>query len=118
MSTGLEPSLICFIPSSNIDVASSVEVVVPSPTSLADLIDTFLTNSAPIDSVWSSNSLKALATVTPSFVTLSSPIWSLINTVLPAGPRVETTLLFNFWTPSKSLFFNSFPKLVSVMLVF
>ena len=49
--TGFEPSLICLIPSSNIEAANIVDVVVPSPTSLADLIDTFLANSAPIDSV-------------------------------------------------------------------
>ena len=76
-------------------VANTVEVVVPSPTSLAHLVETFLANSAPIDSVWSSNSLNALATVTPSLVTLISPVSSLINTVLPAGPNVDATLLFS-----------------------
>jgi hypothetical protein len=94
--TGLEPSLICLIPSSKIAVANTVEVVVPSPTSLADLIDTFLANSEPIDSVWSSNSCISFATVTPSLVTLISPYCSLIKTVLPAGPKVDATLLFNF----------------------
>ena len=49
--TGLDPSLICLIPSSKIAAAKTVEVVVPSPTSLAHLVDTFLANSAPIDSV-------------------------------------------------------------------
>ena len=115
-STGLEPWLINFKPSSTIVVANNVDVVVPSPASLADLIDTCFTSCAPKSSTWSSNSWNDLATVTPSLVTFTSPDWSLINTVLPPGPNVELTDWFNFLIPANNLFFSSVPNTVCVAM--
>ena len=48
-------------------------MVVPSPASLADLIDTCFTNCAPKSSIWSLSWPKAFAQLTPSFVILTSP---------------------------------------------
>ena len=115
-STGLEPWLINFNPSSTITVVSKVDVVVPSPASLADLIDTCFTNCAPKSSTWSSNSWNDFATVTPSLVTFTSPDLSLIKTVLPPGPNVEDTEWFNCLIPANNLFFSSIPKTVCVAI--
>ena len=97
-----------------IALASTTEVVVPSPASLAVFCEACFKILQPKFSI-GSVSIILLATVTPSFVICGFPYSSSIITVLPEAPRVEDTasakmsiplLSFSRPSPSKTISFS------------
>ena len=88
----------CSVAWSNIALANTVAVVVPSPASDTVLWAACLINVAPMFSNGSCNVI-ALATVTPSFVICGCPLPSSSITHLPLAPSVEPTALVSFSTP-------------------
>ena len=83
-STGLPPSSIAFMPSRTIACASTVAVVVPSPTMSLVLIAASLTSCAPMFSNWSRRWISR-AIVTPSLVTTGRTGDLLQDDVAPLG---------------------------------
>jgi hypothetical protein len=86
--------------SSNIALANTVAVVVPSPASLQFFEQLLLLSVAPMFSNGFC-SVTELATVTPSFVIIGEPLPSSSITHLPLAPNVEPTALVSFSTPVK-----------------
>ena len=81
------PAATALCPSTRIERASTVAVVVPSPA-VSDVLDaTSLTICAPIFLKRSSNSIS-FATDTPSFVTVGAPYDFSSTTLRPRGPIV------------------------------
>ena len=72
MASGLAPAATFLRPSFTMAWASSVAVVVPSPTVSLVLVATSLTSWAPMFSMLSSSSIS-LATETPSLVIMGAP---------------------------------------------
>ena len=96
--TGFAPAVTFFSPSSIIECASTVAVVVPSPAISLVLVATSATSFAPMSSKRSCNSIS-FAIVTPSFV-MSGVVYDLSKTTLrPLGPNVTRTAFANFSTP-------------------
>ncbi len=81
--------------------ASTVEVVVPSPTTSDVLLATSLTIFAPMFLKGSGNSISLL-TETPSLVTFGEPQLLCSMTFLPVGPSVTLTASANCDRPSLS----------------
>jgi hypothetical protein len=92
MDTGAIPADRYFMPSANMNWASTVAVVVPSPASSLVLDATSLTRRAPMFSQGSESSIS-LATLTPSFVTTGFPNALARATFRPRGPKVIATVL-------------------------
>ena len=97
-SIGLMPAATYFRPSTTIDCASTVAVVVPSPALSEVLEATSLTSCAPMFSNLSLSSIS-LATDTPSLVTVGEPKERSSTTLRPLGPRVAFTALARMFTP-------------------
>ena len=72
MASGLAPAVTLRRPSFTMTWASSVAVVVPSPTRSLVLVATSFTSWAPMFSMWSGSSIS-LATETPSLVMVGAP---------------------------------------------
>mmetsp|Transcript_74518 Transcript_74518/g.216113 ORF Transcript_74518/g.216113 Transcript_74518/m.216113 type:complete len:220 (+) Transcript_74518:1076-1735(+) len=89
-SMGFIPATTAFVPSLKIALASTVEVVVPSPAMSFVFEATCLINDAPMFMALPENSM-ALATVTPSLVTLGAPKLCSMTTFRPLGPSVTAT---------------------------
>src|SRR5438874_4828203 len=97
-SIGFTPAATAFAPSFTIAWASTVAVVVPSPTR-SDVFDaTSRTIWAPMFSNLSSSSIS-LATVTPSLVMRGAPNDFSMTTLRPLGPSVTLTALASVSTP-------------------
>ena len=116
ISTAFEPALSLSNPSSNIDCANKVEVVVPSPAKSAVLIAACLTICAPIFCILSSNTID-LATVTPSFVDTGLPISCSIITLRPEGPKVAVTALANLLTPLDNSILAGFANVIFLLMI-
>lgn len=86
-SATLSPYSIFNIPSLSIDLARTIEVVVPSPTSSFVWCATSCNNFAPMSSYLFFKSID-LATVTPSFVIYGGPYVLSRTTFRPLGPNV------------------------------
>jgi hypothetical protein len=84
-----------------IDWASTVAVVVPSPTTSLVLVATSTSSRAPMFSKGSLSSIS-LATVTPSWVTVGAPNFLSIATLRPRGPSVVLTASATMSTPRLS----------------
>src|SRR6516164_3224066 len=100
-SIGLAPAATSFEPSLKIACASTVAVVVPSPATSEVFEATSFTICAPMFSYLPSSS-TALATVTPSLVTVGEPKLFSMMTLRPLGPRVTATAFAIVFTPSRS----------------
>jgi hypothetical protein len=98
---GLAPAATILRPSVIMAWASTVAVVVPSPTTSLVLVATSTSNRAPI---FSKGSLRviSLATVTPSWVTVGAPHFLSIATLRPRGPSVVLTASATMSTPRLS----------------
>ena len=97
-SIGLRPAATDFSPSTRMDCAKTVAVVVPSPA-ISDVLEaTSLTSWAPIFSNLSESSIS-FATVTPSFVMRGAPNDLSITTLRPFGPSVTFTAFARISTP-------------------
>ena len=100
-SIGFIPAATALWPSTKIERANTVAVVVPSPAVSEVLDATSLTICAPIFLKRSSNSIS-FATDTPSLVTVGAPK-DLSNTTLrPRGPIVTSTASANALTPANN----------------
>ena len=97
-SVGDTPARINFWDSLRMALASTVEVVVPSPASVFVWTAACLIICAPAFSNGSSRATKC-ATVTPSFVMKGIFPFSCSKTLLPFGPNVEATLSANISAP-------------------
>src|SRR5712691_2016745 len=86
------------MPSVKIERASTVAVVVPSPSTSEVLEATSFTICAPMFSNLSSSSIS-LATVTPSLVTVGAPKLFSNTTLRPLGPSVTVTASASTLTP-------------------
>src|SRR4051794_30390298 len=100
-STGLPPPAIARMPSWTIAWASTVAVVVPSPTTSLVLIAASLTSCAPMFSNWFGRWISR-AMVTPSLVTTGEPVIFSMITLRPLGPRVDLTASASLSTPASS----------------
>mmetsp|Transcript_118000 Transcript_118000/g.280103 ORF Transcript_118000/g.280103 Transcript_118000/m.280103 type:complete len:215 (+) Transcript_118000:973-1617(+) len=89
-SMGFMPATTALVPSRKIALASTVEVVVPSPATSFVFEATCLIRAAPRLSCLFLNSI-ALATVTPSLVTFGAPKLCSMTTFRPLGPSVTAT---------------------------
>src|SRR6185295_5719607 len=97
-SIGFMPAATYFIPSTTIDCARTVAVVVPSPATSEVLDATSFTICAPMFSNLSASSIS-FATVTPSFVTVGAPHDFSRTTFRPRGPSVTVTASARTFTP-------------------
>lgn len=99
---GFIPLETYLIPSLQIACASTVVVLVPSPTSVFVFSAASITIAAHIFSIGSSNE-TSFATLTPSFVTIGEfpPLATI--TFIPFGPIVEPTMFATFSTPANNL---------------
>ena len=95
---GLDPAATFFKPSRTSACAKTVAVVVPSPATSSVFLATSLTNSAPIFSQGSSNSIS-LAMETPSFVMVGAPHFFSKTTLRPRGPSVTLTASASAFMP-------------------
>ena len=95
---GFEPAATFFSPSRTSACAKTVAVVVPSPATSSVFLATSLTNSAPIFSQGSSNSIS-LAIETPSLVIVGAPHFFSRTTFRPRGPRVTFTASASAFIP-------------------
>src|SRR3954453_4875732 len=100
-STGLPPLPMASMPSWMIACASTVAVVVPSPTTSLVLIAASLTSCAPMFSNWSRRWISR-AIVTPSLVTTGEPVIFSRMTLRPLGPSVDFTASASWSTPASS----------------
>src|SRR2546421_4440117 len=98
-SIGFMPAATYFMPSTTIDCASTVAVVVPSPATSEVLEATSFTSCAPMFSNLSLSSIS-FATDTPSFVTVGDPNDRSSTTLRPFGPRVILTASARMFTPT------------------
>ena len=98
-SMGFMPAATAFIPSTTMDWARTVAVVVPSPAISEVWEETSFTICAPMFSNLSSSSIS-LATETPSFVMVGAPKLLSSTTLRPLGPRVTLTALARIFTPA------------------
>mmetsp|Transcript_6209 Transcript_6209/g.10014 ORF Transcript_6209/g.10014 Transcript_6209/m.10014 type:complete len:226 (-) Transcript_6209:12-689(-) len=112
-SIGLYPAATALQPSLKMARARTVEVVVPSPAMSLVLEATWRTRRAPRFSMGSSNSM-ALATVTPSLVTLGAPKACWMTTLRPLGPRVTWTVSARRSTPASIPLRASTPNFTSL----
>ena len=95
---GFDPAATLRRPSRTSAWARTVAVVVPSPATSSVFLATSLTNSAPIFSQGSSNSIS-LAIETPSFVIVGAPHFFSRTTFRPRGPRVTFTASASAFIP-------------------
>ena len=100
-STGLPPPAIARMPSWMMAWASTVAVVVPSPTTSLVLIAASLTSCAPMFSNWFFRWISR-AMVTPSLVTTGEPVIFSMITLRPLGPSVDLTASASLSTPASS----------------
>ena len=100
-STGFAPAPIACMPSVMMAWASTVAVVVPSPTTSLVLIAASLTSWAPMFSNWSARWISR-AMVTPSLVTTGVPVIFSRMTLRPLGPSVDFTASASLSTPASS----------------
>src|SRR6516225_7858297 len=100
-STGLAPSPMACMPSRTMAWASTVAVVVPSPTMSLVLIAASLTSCAPMFSNWFFRWISR-AIVTPSLVTTGEPVIFSRMTLRPLGPSVDLTASASWSTPASS----------------
>src|ERR1700722_6286831 len=107
--TGLAPASIARMPSRTIAWASTVAVVVPSPTTSLVLIAASLTSWAPMFSNWFLRWISR-AIVTPSLVTTGDPVIFSRMTLRPFGPRVDLTASASWSTPASKRARASAPK--------
>src|ERR1700722_9337217 len=107
--TGLAPASIARMPSRTIAWASTVAVVVPSPTTSLVLIAASLTSWAPMFSNWFLRWISR-AIVTPSLVTTGDPVIFSRMTLRPFGPRVDFTASASWSTPASRRARASAPK--------
>src|ERR1700753_3025253 len=114
-STGLAPWSIAVIPSWTIAWASTVAVVVPSPTTSLVLIAASLTSCAPMFSNWFFRWISR-AMVTPSLVITGEPVIFSRMTFRPLGPRVDFTASASWSTPASSSARASAPKRSSLAM--
>src|SRR5712675_1272426 len=113
-SIGFMPAATDLAPSRTIACASTVAVVVASPTASAALEETSRTICAPMFSNLSSSSIS-LATVTPSLVMRGAPNDLSSTTLRPLGPSVTLTALLRMSTPRSILSRASTPNLTSLL---
>mmetsp|Transcript_92973 Transcript_92973/g.290944 ORF Transcript_92973/g.290944 Transcript_92973/m.290944 type:complete len:225 (+) Transcript_92973:131-805(+) len=97
-SIGFMPATTAFVPSRKMARARTVEVVVPSPAMSLVFEATCLMSEAPMFTILFLNSI-ALATVTPSFVTLGAPKLCSMTTLRPLGPSVTATASASLLAP-------------------
>ena len=114
---GFAPAATFLSPSRIIACASTVAVVVPSPTTSLVLVATSLTSCAPMFSKGSSSSIS-LAMVTPSLVISGAPNFLSSTTLRPFGPRVILTVLASAFTPASSARRASSPYLICFAMIF
>src|SRR6266481_2211891 len=107
--TGLAPSPIACMPARTIAWASTVAVVVPSPTMSLVLIAASLTSWAPMFSNWFFRKISR-AMVTPSLVTTGVPVTFSRMTLRPLGPSVDFTASASLSTPASNKVCASAPK--------
>jgi hypothetical protein len=103
------------MPSCTIAWASTVAVVVPSPTMSLVLIAASLTSWAPMFSNGSRRWISR-AIVTPSFVTSGVPVIFSRITLRPLGPSVLLTASASWSTPAWSARRASAPKRSSLAM--
>ena len=115
-STGFAPPSIARIPSRTTAWASTVAVVVPSPTTSLVLIAASLTSCAPMFSNWSRRWISR-AIVTPSLVTTGDPVIFSRITLRPFGPSVDFTASASWSTPASNRARASAPKRSSFAIV-
>src|SRR6202161_1797369 len=113
--TGLAPASIARMPSRTIAWASTVAVVVPSPTMSLVLIAASLTSWAPMFSNWFFRWISR-AIVTPSLVTTGDPVIFSRMALRPLGPSVDLTASASWSTPSSSRARASAPKRSSLAM--
>ena len=104
-----------FMPSRMIACASTVAVVVPSPTMSLVLIAASLTSCAPMFSNWSLRWISR-AIVTPSFVTTGEPVIFSRMTLRPLGPSVDFTASASWSTPASNRLRASSPNRSSLAI--
>ena len=115
-SIGFIPAATHFKPSFNIDCATTVAVVVPSPATSEVCDATSLTICAPMFSNLSFNSIS-FATDTPSLVTVGAPKDLSRTTLRPLGPKVVFTALARMLTPATSFFLALSPNFTSFAVI-
>ena len=98
-SIGFMPAATYLKPSLQIDCASTVAVVVPSPATSEVLDATSFTICAPMFSNLSFSSIS-FATDTPSLVIVGAPKLRSSTTLRPLGPRVTLTAFASTLTPT------------------
>ena len=111
-STGLPPAAMAVMPCRTIAWASTVAVVVPSPTVSLVLTAASLTSWAPMFSKGSRRWISR-AIVTPSLVTSGDPVIFSRMTLRPLGPSVLFTASASWSTPACSRRRPSSPNLSS-----
>src|SRR4249920_2721801 len=115
-SIGFMPAATYLKPSLQIDCASTVAVVVPSPAT-SDVLDaTSFTICAPMFSNLSFNSIS-FATDTPSLVIVGAPKLRSSTTLRPLGPSVTLTALARTFTPTIILLRTPSPKRTSLAAI-
>src|SRR5580658_8475856 len=114
-STGLAPAVIARMPCWTTAWASTVAVVVPSPTMSLVLMAASLTSWAPMFSNWSRRWISR-AMVTPSLVTTGEPVIFSRMTLRPLGPSVDFTASASWSTPASSRLRASSPKRSSLAI--
>src|SRR5581483_11437328 len=107
---GSWPAATIFAPSTKMERARTVAVVVPSPATSEVFEATSFTICAPMFSNLSSSS-TSLATVTPSFVMLGAPNDFSSTTFRPFGPSVTVTASARMFTPWRTFSLASLPNL-------
>src|SRR3954471_3623843 len=113
--TGLPPFSIAVMPCRTIASASTIAVVVPSPTVSLVLIAASLTSCAPMFSNGSRRWISR-AMVTPSLVTSGEPVIRSRITLRPFGPSVLFTDAASCSTPACSRCRASAPKRSSLAM--
>src|SRR6266404_2788228 len=116
-SIGFMPAATALAPSLTMAAASTVAVVVPSPSMSEVLLATSRTIWAPMFSNLSSSSIS-LATVTPSLVIRGAPYDLSSTTLRPLGPSVTRTALARMSTPRSILSRASTPNFTSLAAIF
>src|ERR1039458_8174304 len=114
-STGFAPAPIACMPYLMMPWASTVAVVVPSPTMSLVLIAASLTSWAPMFSNWFGRWISR-AIVTPSLVTTGDPVIFSRMTLRPLGPSVDLTASASLSTPASSRLRASSPKRSSLAI--
>ena len=115
-SIGFMPAATDFMPSTKIDCANTVAVVVPSPATSLVRLATSRTSCAPMFSNLFSSSIS-LATDTPSLVMVGAPNDLSITTLRPFGPSVTFTAFARTFTPSIICLRASMPNFTSFAML-